>query len=354
MRKRMSLRYYLKAKNDQTGLKNHFFKMICTTCSLFCLQGFSSLHGQGYQPNQVYQPLSYSEASTREEPSSQFFVRGDFLYWKPQISSLELSFGTGSIVQNTTDVVQVFTMQELDLDPHFKWNPGYRVAAGYVFPCSSWEIGALWTHFQSSGRRTADGVDGIVNSGTTRVNFNQVDVLLSYNSSWCSFTFKPFLGVRLAKINENVNAEVTHDITILPDTFGTITRFFDDHQHSKMIGPLFGFQGDWEVGCGFGIYGTAAASVLYGYHKVSLDDSEIFTVPLAREVFSADSKNLHRFNWNIDLALGVRWDTSFCDSYELGVKVGFEHHEYFNHSLIGVERGDLSFDGAVVSVILGF
>lgn len=344
----MGVGCYLKAKKSIFESSKRF-KINSMLFGMFILQGFSQLQGQAYQP------LSNCEqAVCCEESPSQFFIRGDYLYWKPQISGLELDFGTSSIVQFSNDGVQVFDSTELDVDPHFKWNSGYRVAAGYQFPCSNWEIDAFWTHFQNKGERTVEGNGDIVNSGQCKINFNQVDVVLAYNSTWCSFTFKPFLGVRMAKFREQVEAQITTDITILPETVGFETRIFDDNQHSKVIGPLLGFQGDWEIGCGFGIYGTAAASVLYGYHKVHLEDSDVFTVPIIRQIFSLNKKHLHRFNWNLDLALGLRWHTCFCDSFEFGVKVGFEHHEFFNQSLIGVERGDLSFDGAVVSAIIGF
>lgn len=336
-----------KTRDYKKGLRNHV-KKVSMICFFMYLLGFSSLQGQ------YYQPIACSQETPCCDTLGQFFVRGDYLYWTTSISGLELDFGNGSVIQSSSDEIQIIATQELDLDPHFKWESGYRIAAGWQFGCSDWEIDALWTHFQNKGTRTVDGEQDVINSGTCKVKLDQVDVVLAYQSTWCSFTLKPFLGVRLAKIDEHVNAQVSTNITILPDTFGFETRIFDDNQHSKVIGPLLGFQGDWEIGCGFGIYGNAAASLLYGYHKAHFEDSDTFTVPLIRETASINRKHLHRFNWNVDLALGIRWHTCLCDSLEFGLKVGFEHHEYFNQSLIGVERGDISFDGAVVSAVIGF
>lgn len=288
------------------------------------------------------------------QSKGRFFVGADLLYWTPRTQGLELNFGRSSIVQTTVgDDLEIIAMEELDVDPKFKWNAGYRIAAGYQFDCSDFEIDAFWTHFQSTGHRSKslDIVFDPANSGKYRIKLDQFDVVLAYNVSLAPcLTLKPFFGVRGTRIRQSVRAQVTTDILIAPDTLATSTRIWDDDQRFTGIGPVFGFQGDWNIGKGFGIYGTAAGSVLYGFDKIRFEDSQTFSPPISQIVATDDKKNTHRYNCNIDVAVGLRWQTCLMDSFQLIMKLGFEHHQYFDTSYLGVSRDDICFDGGIFSI----
>jgi hypothetical protein len=287
------------------------------------------------------------------ESTGHFFVRGDVLYWTPRITGLELDFGTNSIVQEMVDSTQVLTTEEVDLDPHFKWDAGYRVGVGYEN--KDWEAGALWTHFQGKGKRSTHEDIDILNSGRVKIKLDQIDVAVAYNFSLgSSFNLKPFIGVRGTKIHEHLNAVLLTEISLSPISEVIETNTFDDGQKYRGIGPLFGFQGDWEMGCGFGLYGTVAAGLLYGNYTVHFDDTDTFTLPFSKQFFSHNRRHVHAFDWNIDLALGLCWHTQILNQFELGMKLGFEHHQYFNQNRICVGRGDISFTGGVFSLDLGF
>src|SRR6202035_686726 len=135
-----------------------------------------------------------------------FFIRGDLLYWKPHISDLELDFGRTMISNTIVDGVQKYRMKEFDVDPRFKWNTGYRVAAGYQSRCNGLELALFWTHFQDHGTRRDVEDPSIVNRGKIDLKFDQVDLILAYSGSSCSsFKVKSFIGVRGAEIHEKVN-----------------------------------------------------------------------------------------------------------------------------------------------------
>jgi hypothetical protein len=287
-----------------------------------------------------------------ERSKGRFFVGADLLYWTPRTQGVELDFGRSSIVQTTVgDDVTITAMDELDVDPKFKWNAGYRIAAGYQFACSDLEIDAFWTHFQSTGSRCVSGERDLLNSGKYRVKLDQFDVVMAYNVCLASsLTFKPFFGVRGTRIRQSVRAEVTTDILFAPDTLATGTRTWNDKQRFTGIGPVLGFQGDWNIGKGFGIYGSAAGSVLYGFDKIRFENSEVFSAPISDAVFTEGKKNLHRYNCNMDLAVGLRWQTCIMDKFQLTMKLGFEHHQYFNTSYLGPSRDDLCFDGGIFSI----
>lgn len=282
-----------------------------------------------------------------ESSCGRFYVGADLLYWKAHISGLELNVGTTSVVQATVgDDTTIMTAEEYDADPYFKWKPGYRIAAGYEFAGAEWEAGVVWTHFQDSGTKTFG-----LNTTSVDVKINQIDLLLAYNTTLAPcFKARPFIGVRGARITSSVDAFLVTDITILPATLATQTRIFDDSQKYEGWGPLLGLEAEWEIGCGFSLYGSAAAGLLYGDYHVHFVDSDVFTPPFSTSVFSDDTRHVHGFDANIDLAIGIQWQMAFCDSYLVNMRLGFEHHEYFNQSHIGTNRGDLSFDGGIFSL----
>lgn len=343
-------------------LMNHLQPLLAI-CFLFCGLSF---------PLQARAEMGWNNLNCcYEQPScegdaNRFFARADVLCWKPNISGLELNFGRGRIVQTTVDEVPVVRSWESDKDPHFKWNAGYRIAAGYQPACSNWEIDALWTHFQGSGHSSnRDGCawNSPSNNGKCRLKFNQLDVVLAYNSCMSDcLKFKPFIGIRGARIHESLNARsVTQIITADSSDSSSSSsegasarRRFDDEQKFRGIGAILGLQGDWKIGCGFSLFGTAGVGVLYGVYKVEFDDVEVITSPFARRIFATNKRHLNACDCVLDLAFGVRWQTCLCDSFKLDMELGVEHHQYFNQNHLGARCGDLSLDGGFFSVGLVF
>lgn len=286
--------------------------------------------------------------------SGSFFIRGDALYWVPHITGLELNFGTSEIIENEADATQVFATKEVDLDPHFKWSVGYRLGAGYE--ADKWKVGALWTHFNGNGKRSHHNEENIINVGKVNIKFDQIDLAFAYSCAFTStLTFQPFIGVRAARIHEHIHAVSTTEIvSVSPILTALETRFFDDEQKYRGVGPLFGFQSDWKIGCGFGIYGTVAASLLYGDYSIRFNDVDIITSPISTQIFSANKRHVHAFDYNVDLAIGITWHMLIGEQWEINMKLGFEQHQYFNQNHLGVGRGDVSFTGGVFSIALGY
>jgi hypothetical protein len=283
------------------------------------------------------------------DSSYRFSVRADALYWTPRITGLELEFGRTAITQEIIDGTQVLSTREVDLDPKFKWDAGYRVGAG--FESNNLKAEALWTHFDGNGKRSSSNA----NTGKVKIKLDQLDLVLSYNTSpGCGYKLAPFIGARFTNIRTHINALLNTEITLSPISTALETRTFNDRQKYWGAGPLFGLQGDVEIGCGFGIYGTAAASLLYGDYKARFNDTDTYSAPISIQVLSRNKRHLHAFDYNIDLALGVSWHTCLCDQFELDLKLGFEQHQYFNQNRLTVGRGDVSFTGGVFSFELGF
>lgn len=292
-----------------------------------------------------------------EESFGNFFLRGDLLYWTSRISNLEGDFGRSDTSQSLNDCVLTTRTCESHRDPHWKWRAGYRIVAGYQMPCSDLEFAAMWTSFQPNSKkhhRDDDDCDDFSTGGRTHLKFNQLDVVALYNIKKCpSLTLRPYFGVRAAEIKNHIDVNLVSEIT-LPTAIATETRSLFNQQKFRGIGPVFGINADWDVMCGFGAYGTAGASLLYGDYKIRSCGSDIFTAPISNEIFTSSNRHLHHFVWNIDLALGVRWQTCLFESMYLSLKLGFEHHQYFEYNRLGCNNGDLTFDGGVFSVGLAY
>jgi hypothetical protein len=280
------------------------------------------------------------------------FIEADLLYWSSHISSLELSVGKSSIMQTVPNGITTTVMSEFDTDPHLKWDIGYRVGAGYQWACSRWSVKALWTHFQDRGTKHVVENSLITNATNCRVKLDQIDLTFSFQRDYYyGFVFNPFSGIRGAKIHESLHASILTDISLkgLPTTS---KRSLNNHQNYDGIGPILGFETAWNGSSGLSVFGSVSGGILYGKSKVNFHDSNVFAVPISESIFNHTKKYLHRFDCNLDLAIGIGWETAFCDRYQLSFNLGFEHHQYFNQSHLGNNRGDLTFDGGVFNLKL--
>jgi Legionella pneumophila major outer membrane protein precursor len=299
----------------------------------------------------------YRKGAEKQRPcrtSAVGFIEGAYLYWKTHLSCVESDFGTSHIAYNDTGSTTIISTKEFNRDPKFQWESGFRLAGGVPFPCSHLEFYADWTHFKNKGTTKSHGKDAIVNKGFCKVSLNQIDAVLAYRHGSDSANVKPFIGVRGAFINHSVDAKITSSITVFPHTEATETRHLDDRQRFKGAGPILGLSGDCEFARGFGIYGQAGFGLLYANYQVDFNDSNSFTAPYSKELTMIDHQHLHRFNINLDLALGFFGYARIGKTGKIGLKIGCEYDGYFNQSYLSVNRGDLSFFGGMASLVFAF
>jgi hypothetical protein len=126
-----------------------------------------------------------------------------------------------------------------------------------------------------------------------------------------------------------------------------------DNQKYWGVGPRAGMDTLWGFGGGFGLYGNAAISLVYGRLKDLHSENFIFDqTPQSPcddcccnpcECCCVDECNILRIRGPrsrcdtqyktraiTDLAIGLGWDRQFSDDrFHLGVNVGWEHHMFF-------------------------
>jgi len=134
--------------------------------------------------------------STSEHNSiaSHFSFFADYLYWnvcRPGEDLFQMPQGaTQKIINFEND-----------------YQSGYRV--GGAFTCSQWGIAARYTSFNPTLRRNVEFLQ-IFHRPTYTLDYSVVDIDLNYQHDFCSGRgyLKPFIGVKLAWIDESLDVEV--------------------------------------------------------------------------------------------------------------------------------------------------
>ena len=282
--------------------------------------------------------------STNECCGDQGFIQGDFLYWRPYIGGLQFSFQTLDYTTTTTGDVITNTVDEFDMDPNFKWDCGFRFGGGFNFSPKI-DIAAFWVSFD--GHADHSIVDSV---GKWHVDFNQFDVVGRYKICFQSGYAQPFLGIRGARISQHLASTMLFNI-ITPTTSYVNTVELNEHQRFEGVGPVVGLNVDYDVGCGFGLFGSLSGSVMYGTFKRHWNDSTFS--PVQPNTVTLDTVHADSVNAAADLVLGLEWKTNICDYMNLSIRVLGEHHQYFNQNYMGT-YGDLSLDGVTLSVLASF
>lgn len=269
------------------------------------------------------------------------FVSADLLYWRAFEGGIDTCI-PGDFSNTVTRDGRVITrFSGRTRNPNFKWNPGFRIGAGYEFACSKWDVEAIWTHFNSHSHSEEI---------RWKINLDVVDVIAGYRCDTnCCFVLIPFAGLRGARIDQSLR---TGDFDESISFSLANNRVLSDNRNKQDflgLGPIFGLAGDLDIGCGLSVYASASVSWLYGRFNVRLHDSQ--------ETF--DTANIcnerRRLDANLagaDAAIGIRWRQCFCNT-QLILALGLEHHRYFDYNRL-CSYGDLSFDGVNLSAGIEF
>lgn len=279
----------------------------------------------------------------------ELYVKADLLYWRPELCGLETAFGNTTISTTVVGGSIVTTVRESDEEPHFKWNPGFRIGAGYLVDC--YDIEANWTHYRGKATFRDKG-----QHGHWSLKYDTIDLTIGRDFDvGCSINIQPYFGARLAQIHHSLHSHLETQFTSSLIGNNTVFTEKDDKESFWGLGPIFGIEADWEIGCGFSAYVSADFVTYYGESKGKSFDTDTFTSTSS----VCNGRSDHCFyNIATDLGLGVRWDKHYCcGCYELDflVKLGLEQHRIYNFGhLAGNNGGNLSLDGGILEAGVGF
>ncbi|NGX36932.1 MAG: hypothetical protein K1000chlam2_00078 [Chlamydiae bacterium] len=248
--------------------------------------------------------------------------------------------------------------------PDFDWDFGFKVGLGYNTTCDGWDFGVLWTWYRGKAidHVEAEADDNRVllplwsayaplQGGTLyatdiennwKVEVNLVDLELG-REYWTSkyLTLRPFVGIRIAYLNQNycikhkggsfsANNQAGGP-TALQQAWNNEVELENDF---KSAGLRAGLDTLWNFGCGWGLYGNFALSILYGRFDFEHDETNRRATDPHEKAKIADAKNSFRASRGAaDLALGVQWHGMFCQcQYGFTVMLGWEHHLFFDQN----------------------
>lgn len=299
------------------------------------------------------------------------FVSADLLYWRAHQEGFTC-LCTPSEINNfvNEDGTVISRLSGHSKDPHFKWNPGFRIGTGYEFESQNLDVGVYWTHFHTH----ADGNhQSCCNKFRWKLDYDVVDIIVGRKICLDCINIRPFIGVRVAQIDQKTKSSSF----LLSNTFfetgsssssssfsssfsnsGNTAQSSEDgfvsqeknKEKYKGVGPLIGIEADWRIGNGFSLYAIASVSSLYGHF--SIDSKGESTLLNATNRFHQTS-HPHSCQISTDAGIGIRWQQFFCGNREVFLQLGLEEHRYFNHNHLG-GYGDLCVGGVSFAAGVSF
>ena len=303
-----------------------------------------------------------------DDGGSRWYFNVDALWWQATEDNL-----SAATIFSTSTVGSVSTESAHVINPHFEWDVGYRIGAGYR-PCGcSWDVIASWTHFDTKAKRNLSpgpvtetivpewgSFTPFLDSSATlssewHLHLNWVDAEL--NRTFCvdpCFELGVHGGLRGLWADQKFNLSII-DTTTTPSSTDTV--------HSKSnfssIGIVAGLDASWIIGCGFSINAAAGGSLLYGRQKSHVSETYV-TLSGTENPTGSDSYYTSRAM--TDLRLGIGWEGCICDM-TLALEVDWEHHLLYHQNQLprgsrtSAERprnGDIALQGATFSATLFF
>ncbi len=284
-------------------------------------------------------------------------------YWNAHQDGMEYAIDNhienpGSSLQNVLQLNNVIDAQYKT--PDFNWNFGFKVGIGYNTTCDGWDFGVTWTRYRGDAK---DHIEAEVDDNHTlvplwsafapaggevtfatdiqsfwRLKLNLFDIELG-REFWTSkyLCIRPHIGLRVAFLDQNF--ELQHKggswsaRTVFPQQEALNNRVDLDNDF-KGVGVRAGFNSLWHFGCGWGVYGDLATSIVYGKFSVDHDEQNRFAEGFFSKTKILEAEDSFRASRAmLDLGLGVQWSGMICScQYGLTIKLGWEQHLFFHQN----------------------
>jgi Legionella pneumophila major outer membrane protein precursor len=298
------------------------------------------------------------------------FVTGSFIYWHTSEEGLEYA------ISSTTTALPITDGKVIDFDYDYK--PGFKVGLGINLGCDGWDgyVEYTWLHFNETSSATRPGTTGVLLptwlhpannitaiSASARWKFRLDVINLELARSYyvgTHLTFRTHFGLRVPLIDQNYNlgyiAEDAQDVIIQ-------SRNSSD---SWGIGPRAGINTNWLLGCGFRIFGNAAADIAYTRYKITRQETDA-NDPSTLAVDLTNRDRLKTLRSHAEMELGLAWGTYFdCNNWHFDLAASYDFHYFWDQNVfrrfvssqaVGksfTDRGDLFLHGLTIQARLDF
>lgn len=310
-----------------------------------------------------------------------YVLYADFLYWQVHQEGLDFARGGYQHGTNTASLDQGKIYS-----PECEWQPGFRIGAMIDLGCCDWDFYAQYTwlnpdrkeHFFGVGDTNVEPyilsniqdliADINLQSVTAKydLSFNVLDFGLgrTFNCNEC-FLFRPHFGFKATWQEHKYSVVYGYG-----DSPVTPVNTFVNSIHNKTrfdgIGLRAGFDAAWKFSPCFSIVGNFALSSVWSDLEITRIDGRTTTVvslnQTSPEIIITNQKHdTCAIVPVLELFLGIRWDSTVCDCYDMFVKVGWENQVWFDTNRFIRElfdspgnHGNLTFQGLTVGAGMGF
>lgn len=296
----------------------------------------------------------------------------DFLYWYARETNLSYAAKITSYdIADTFDTLSsTIYGAPASKSVNTSWSPGFRVALGWQSDCDGWDWLLSWTWMQNSKKSStsaslANGqhllnqwVNGSLQQGlfastlggtgkplffdnvSARWKLKQYDVidLVVGRKYWLSrhMAMRPFAGLRGNWFDTTFTTNSSNSLTVGTELVGISLK--DKFANKSWgVGFVVGFEPTWYFSNCFAIYAGADTALTWGQFRTKKSENYLLSAvstTAAGDIVNLSQGATHKFfqmNGMIDLALGLRWeDTWCCDRYRTALDLGWEHHLQFD------------------------
>lgn len=266
-------------------------------------------------------------------------LEGSILYWKVNSSDWDYV----AIKESTSNRTKQ-RVKNLSID----FAPGFRLGIDMRRPFSNGPWSFFWTHQDcresnsvqispKAGKTVAfslpsiDNFSEILSAGQVAVVRGRIkwryEVFDLELGDWLNFShnlcMRPFLGIRLADIHENLKDKVV----TAPDLDIAFLRVRIKCEH-KGLGPRGGLDFHYPLGFNFGIFGGIAGSLVWG----GIENRTKTTIAPFGEGVAKGSirENIQLLRPMLDLKLGFTSCFKACNCLPVTLSVAWESHCLFN------------------------
>lgn len=306
-----------------------------------------------------------------ETASARLNGKGTDAYVQLDILCWHARFPDAAYAATDSAQAGLFPIQGEVKNIDFDWDFGFRVGLGYNFAHDSWNLGARYTYFQTTGSDSESALqiiplqsDGKIPdmrpgkhpewsadflyctkaSSTLEMTYQTLDLDLGrafFVSKYLSF--RPFWGVKTGwiKVTQTtrytggdpleggINAgqlpNVLRGVQVVGLQNNVVATTLNDTYWS--IGPRVGCDSKWHMGAGFSIEGDVAASLLYGFNKARVRENYS---QYPGETFIDVRDNFRLVTPVMEMKLGIRYDTNVNDDKQhFGVGFGYDTQYWF-------------------------
>ena len=272
------------------------------------------------QPHRSEEGQIYPKAGF-QAPAGHFYLTAEYLLWRTRQEGME--FATAKRV-------------------NFEFDSGFRVGLGVHSPCDGWDVYVNYTNFNPTQSNNAHGsfyplflyqgpnatkISSVSNAHAHwKMGFQNLDVEIGrayYIAK--TLTFRPFIGLKGAWIDQHANIHYQGGVIPAGQTFRT--HFKNDF---KGAGPLIGIESNWLLGAGFSFFGNLAAALVVGHfdneqQQHQLNGAEVVHLDTAFNLVSP----------TVQMIAGLAWDRNFNrDQCHFGLSAGFETQYWWSQNQI--------------------